>query len=82
MLLVTDTQIKEDLLRELRHSIKSGATGIEVSVCDYVVTLAGTVENPVHRSKAQEVAKGVEGVHDVVNNIEVKRPATTRTRAA
>ncbi|HYJ45352.1 MAG TPA: BON domain-containing protein [Pyrinomonadaceae bacterium] len=79
MLLVTDTQIKEDLLRELRHSIKSGATGIEVSVCDYVVTLSGSVENPADRSLAQEVAKAVEGIHDVINHIEVKRPATTRT---
>src|SRR4051812_19045176 len=79
MLFVTDTQIKEDLLRELRHAITSAATGIEVTVSDYVVMLAGTVENPADRSLAQEVAKAVEGVHDVVNAIEVKRPITSRT---
>ena len=79
MFFITDKQIKEDLLRELRHNSRFGAMNLEVSVNEYVVTLTGNVENANDSLLAQEVACSIEGVHRVVNNIKVKGQAQMRT---
>lgn len=69
MLHVTDSQIKEDLIRELAHHLRLDLKKIEISVDRYIVTLGGTVESPLDQLLAQDVAWRVEGVMGVVNNL-------------
>src|SRR5256885_230436 len=45
---------------------------INVDVENGVVTLSGTVATPAQKTKAAQVAKGVEGVKSVRNNLTVK----------
>jgi osmotically-inducible protein OsmY len=81
MLHTTDSQIKEDLLRELGHERHLRATNIEISVDRYVVTLAGTVESVTGQLRIQDVAWRIEGVMDVVNQLKVESPVPTHTDA-
>jgi len=70
---ITDTWIKgrvkskfigEDLLKD---------SDITVDVNDHVVTLSGTVMSDAARARAIEEAKQVEGVHQVINKLTVKK---------
>jgi osmotically-inducible protein OsmY len=81
MLHVTDAQIKEDLIRELGHDSRLGAANIEISVDRYVVTLTGVVESATDQLLIQEAAWRIEGVMDVVNNLQVESAAPVRTDA-
>ena len=51
----------------------SGAK-VDVALKEGVVTLSGTVDNDAAKAAAETVAKGVEGVKSVTNNITVKPP--------
>jgi hypothetical protein len=51
---------------------------VRVMTYDGVVQLSGFVTSEEQKSKAGEVAKKVEGVHDVINNISLKSTATGR----
>lgn len=44
---------------------------VNVDVDNNVVTLRGTVENAAQKTKAEEVAKGIEGVTKVTNQLKV-----------
>ena len=44
---------------------------INVDVANDVVTLRGTVENAAQKTKAEQVAKGIEGVKSVKNDLKV-----------
>jgi hyperosmotically inducible protein len=44
---------------------------IDVDVDNNVVTLRGTVENAAQKTKAEQVAKGIEGVTKVTNQLKV-----------
>jgi osmotically-inducible protein OsmY len=81
MLRTTDAQIKEDLIRELGHDPRPGATNIEISVDRYVVTLTGTVESVTNQLLIQDAAWRIEGAMGVVNNLKVESPASVRTDA-
>jgi osmotically-inducible protein OsmY len=81
MLHTTDSQIKEDLIRELGHEHHLSTTNLELSVERYVVTLTGTVESVSDQLRIQSVAWRIEGVMDVVNNLKVKSPLPTFTDA-
>lgn len=48
------------------------ATAINVDTTDGVVTLHGLVDTESERQLAAKVAEDVSGVHDVVNDIEVR----------
>lgn len=59
-------------------------TSVEVNVTNGVVTLAGPVKSADDRQKIEVVARGIEGVTSVTNNIQVSaaaapspQPATT-----
>lgn len=59
-------------------------TSVEVNVTNGVVTLAGPVKSADDRQKIEAVARGIEGVTSVTNNIQVSaavppapQPATT-----
>jgi len=53
--------------------VKGGA--IEVVVKDGAVTLRGTVEEDKQKSKAEKIAKKVNGVKSVVDEIKLSRPS-------
>jgi osmotically-inducible protein OsmY len=68
----TDSQIQEDVLRELRWDTRVAETEVGVQVQDGVVTLTGAVESWGKRLAAQDAAHRVTGVLDVANDLEVK----------
>jgi hypothetical protein len=45
---------------------------VNVDVVNDVVTLKGTVETAAQKTKAEQVAKGIEGVKSVTNQLQVK----------
>jgi osmotically-inducible protein OsmY len=52
---------------------------IDVDTKDAVVTLNGEVDTPMARERAVELARGTEGVRDVVDNLTVSPGATPTT---
>lgn len=58
------------------------AMKINVDTKDGVVTLTGDVDNATAKTKAGDIAKTVEGVKSVTNNITVKPPAPATPPAA
>jgi osmotically-inducible protein OsmY len=49
-------------------------TSVEVNVTNGVVTLAGPVGTPEEKQKIEAIARGVEGVRSVTDNIQVSAP--------
>jgi osmotically-inducible protein OsmY len=70
----TDSQIQQDVLRELRWDPRVEETEVGVEVDGGVVTLTGTVSSWAKRVAAQEAAHAVAGVRDVANDIKVRLP--------
>lgn len=70
----TDSQIKQDVLNELKWDTRVDETDIGVQVRDGVVTLVGSV--PVYAKKlaARDAAHRVHGVLDVVDEMQVRVP--------
>ena len=54
--------------------VKGGA--IKVDVKDGVVTLTGNVEEEKQKAKAEKIAKKVNGVKSVTNELKIVRPGT------
>lgn len=75
----SDTQIQQEVLRELRWDTRVKPTEVGVAVEDGVVTLTGTVSSYPKKVAAQEAAHRVRGVLDVANDIHVR---TSETHAA
>jgi osmotically-inducible protein OsmY len=75
----SDSEIKVQVLRELKWDSRIGWSEIGVDVTDGVVALTGTVETYAKKHAAQEAAHRIAGVLDVANEIEVK-PARVFTR--
>ena len=63
-----DGQIAADL----QSKVAVAAPGASVAVKDGVVTLSGQVESEAFKSLAEQTARGVKGVKNVVNNLTVK----------
>jgi osmotically-inducible protein OsmY len=70
----SDSEIQQDLLRELSWDPRVEETEVGVEVDRGVVTLTGTVSSWAKREAAQEAAHRVVGVLDVANDIKVKLP--------
>jgi hyperosmotically inducible protein len=69
-------QAEQRITREVRHQLLllpylSVFDNLQYKVEGYTVTLMGQVVNPVLKSDAQNVVKGIEGVEKVNNEIEV-----------
>lgn len=62
------TKVKSDLAVEKDVS----ATDIHVNTYEGVVTLTGTVATQAEADKAVQVAREIQGVKSVVNNLQVK----------
>jgi osmotically-inducible protein OsmY len=70
----SDSQIQQDVLRELKWDPRVEETEVGVEVDNGVVTLTGTVSSWAKKVAAEEAAHRVYGVHDVANDIVVKTP--------
>lgn len=68
----TDSEIKQQVLRELKWDSRIAWAQIGVEVLDGVVTLSGIVNSYAKKSAAQHAAHRVAGVLDVANDIEVR----------
>ncbi|HZJ43293.1 MAG TPA: BON domain-containing protein [Pyrinomonadaceae bacterium] len=75
----SDSQIQQQVLRELNWDSRIALCEIKVEVNDGIVTLSGTVDSYAKKHAAQEAAHRIVGVLDVANEIEV-RPAGVFTR--
>jgi osmotically-inducible protein OsmY len=64
-------QVKAKLAKDVRLST---LTNIEVNSTNGVVTLAGMVPNHLDKMKAEEVARTVDGVVKVNNELQVENP--------
>ena len=72
----TDAQLDTDIETALGHDRAADALEVQVSVSDDVVTLAGTVESWQESQLAERIAKGVNGVKEVRNNLSISYPQT------
>jgi osmotically-inducible protein OsmY len=72
----SDSQIQQDVLRELKWDPRVEETDVGIEVDEGVVTLTGNVSSWAKKFAAQEAAHRVYGVLDVANDIAVKAPGT------
>jgi osmotically-inducible protein OsmY len=72
----TDSQIQQDVLRELKWDTRVEETDVGVEVDRSLVTVTGTVSSYAKLMAAQEAAHRVAGVLDVVNDIQVHLPGS------
>jgi osmotically-inducible protein OsmY len=69
-----DSEVKEDVERELRWNPDIDSTDIAVAAKDGVVTLTGFARSYLQKLRAEKDAKRVAGVVGVANDIEVRLP--------
>ena len=73
----------ETLTQQVKAKISAdpglAAQPVTVTVKDGVVTLAGNVNNEPNKSKAENLAKSVEGVKSVTNSLLVRSPIVNAT---
>jgi len=67
-----DTQLQHDVQEELEWEPSMHAFQIGVTVKDGVVTLTGYVDRFAAKMAAERVAKGVDSIKVVVNDIDVR----------
>lgn len=80
---VEDLEIRVAILEAFAHSGEIGGKNIEVKVENRSVTLSGSVETPTQRNGAEQIARAVDGVSGVTNNLAVTNPqAVTEPPAA
>ena len=70
----SDTELKNDVLAELKYEPKVKVTDIGVLVKDGVVTLNGFATSYGEKWNAVSAAKRVAGVQAIADDIEVKLP--------
>jgi hyperosmotically inducible protein len=70
-----DGTLAQNVKAKISADPKLGPQAVIVTARDGVVTLAGAVNTDADRSSAAQIAKGVEGVKSVTNNLTTKSPA-------
>src|SRR6185369_900896 len=71
---VEDLEIRVAILEALARSKELGGKSIDVKVENRSVTLSGSVETPTQRNGAEQIARAVDGVAGVTNNLVVTNP--------
>ena len=71
---VEDLEIRVAILEALARSHELGGKNIDVKVENRSVTLSGSVETPTQRNGAEQIARAVDGVAGVTNNLVVTNP--------
>jgi osmotically-inducible protein OsmY len=74
----TDSQLKANVLDELKWRPNVDAAHIGVSAKDGVVTLTGQVAHYAEKTAAEDAAKGVYGVKGLANDIAVDIPGSDK----
>jgi len=69
---IDDHAISERVKSALSNDTEYKYEGVNVDTFKGTVQLNGFVDNSAQKSRAAELAKGIEGVKDVENNITVK----------
>jgi osmotically-inducible protein OsmY len=72
----SDSQIQQEVLRELKWDTRVEETDVGVTVERGIVTLTGTLPSYAKKLAAQEAAHRVFGVLDVANDIYVRVPGS------
>ena len=67
-----DAKMTAIIKAQLARDDQSTVQAISVDVDDGVVKLKGTVNSAQKKAKAEEIARKVDGVKSVTNNLEVK----------
>jgi osmotically-inducible protein OsmY len=75
----TDSDIQQEVTRELASDAHVSPNDIAIHVDGAVVTLIGTVENWAKVRAVEEAAHRVPGVLDVANDLKVTLPSSNRT---
>jgi len=70
---VTDDYISDSVRQKLAADTVVKGGDLEVVVKDGVVTMSGKVKEQRQKDKAEHVAKKVNGVKSVINNIKVEK---------
>ena len=70
----SDERIREDVCEVLARHPGIDASEIEVDVKDGYVSLRGEVDSRFTKRRAEDVIEHISGVHDVRNELSVKRP--------
>jgi osmotically-inducible protein OsmY len=71
--LVDDSTITASVKAKLVGDKAANLTRIEVDTTNQVVTLNGVVESADQRTKAEQLARQVNGVKSVKNNLQVQK---------
>src|SRR3954452_25354037 len=74
----SDSELKRDVLEELKWEPSVDASHIGVAVKDGVVILTGYVSSYAEKYAAERAAKRVYGVNAVANEIEVRLPSSSQ----
>jgi osmotically-inducible protein OsmY len=72
----SDSQIQQEVLRELKWDTRVEETEVGVTVERGIVTLTGTVDGYAKKLAAQDAAHRVYGVLDVANDLQVRVPGS------
>ena len=72
-----DERIQDEVSERLAAEPGGAMEQVQVDVVDGEVTLAGIVDSPEARRRAEDVAGGVADVVAVVNNLRVRQPGGT-----
>jgi len=71
---VTDDYISDSVGQKLAGDSVVKGGSIKVDVKAGIVTLTGKVQEPKQKAKAERIAKKVNGVKSVVNNLQIEKP--------
>jgi osmotically-inducible protein OsmY len=78
---IDDTAIHTKVKAALVNDPVVSGTAINVDVERGVVILTGAVNGNVEKTKAEDIARGVNGVRSVENNLIVRQAAPSTTRS-
>lgn len=70
---IDDGNITASVKSKLVADKASNMTRVNVDTNNATVYLNGTVENPEHKARAEQLAWQVKGVKSVVNNLQIQR---------
>ena len=71
--MVDDAAVTTEIKSKLASDVQlSTLTDVEINTTNGVVTMAGMVSNDDIKRRAEEIAKSVNGVHSVNNNLQVQ----------
>src|SRR5262245_25802903 len=79
--IVDDARITAEVTTKLAADKLSNLTRVNVKSDTGIVTLSGTVDSSERGEKAAQIASGVTGVKEVVNNIHVKGSGTAASQS-